>query len=110
ALSICYVAADNLIRKKPVASRWVPIFIFGLIHGMGFADLLKEMQIPNSELALALFSFNVCIEVIQLAIAALFWPLLLFLHRWKYSPQTVMAGSAVALLLGGAWLVERVWL
>mgnify|MGYP001175583978 CR=1 FL=1 len=110
ALSICYVAADNLIRRKPVANRWVPIFLFGLIHGMGFADLLKEMNIPKSELAVALFSFNVGIEVIQLAIAALFWPLLLFLHRWKYSPQTVMAGSAVALLLGGAWLVERVWL
>lgn len=109
ALSICYVAVDNLVRKKTSANRWLPIFFFGLIHGMGFADLLKEMQIPKNELALALFSFNIGIEVIQLAIAAAMWPVLTFLHRRKFSPQMVTAGSAIALILGGLWLIERIW-
>ena len=108
ALSICWVAAANLVRGKPSAGRCLPIFGFGLIHGMGFADLLKEMPIPETGLAVALLGFNIGIEAVQLAIASLLWPLLALLHRWRFSPQTVMAGSAIALLLGGAWLIERV--
>lgn len=107
ALSICYVALDNLIRKK-VSYRWVLTFIFGLIHGMGFADILTEMNIPKSALAVDLISFNVGIETVQVIIVALVLPALALLYRWKHARHVAVACSAVALVLGGLWLVERV--
>jgi hydrogenase/urease accessory protein HupE len=108
ALSICYVALDNLIRKK-VSYRWVLTFFFGLIHGMGFADILAEMNIPKSELAVDLISFNVGIETVQVIIVAVMLPALALLYRWKHSRHVAVACSAAALILGGLWLVERVF-
>ena len=107
ALSICYVALDNLLRKK-VSYRWVLTFVFGLIHGMGFADILAEMNIPKSELAVDLISFNVGIETVQVIIVALMLPLLALLYRWKHASRAAVACSVAALMLGGLWLVERV--
>ncbi|NBD25694.1 HupE/UreJ family protein [Paenibacillus glycinis] len=107
ALSICYVAVENIVRKK-VSYRWVLTFLFGLIHGMGFADILKEMEIPKSELAVDLISFNLGIETIQVALVALVLFPLFLLHRWKFSRRAVMAGSAIALILGAYWLIDRI--
>ncbi|WP_186438494.1 HupE/UreJ family protein [Cohnella terricola] len=107
ALSICFVAVDNIIRPN-VSHRWVLTFLFGLIHGMGFADILKEMDIPKSQLATDLISFNAGIEIVQLAIVAVLVPLLYRLHRYKFSRQAVVAGSGLALAMGAIWLVERV--
>ncbi|NQX69037.1 HupE/UreJ family protein [Paenibacillus alba] len=106
ALSICYVALDNMIRKN-VSHRWVLTFLFGLIHGMGFADIMKEMVIPKNELAVDLISFNLGIEAVQISIVAILLPLLYFFHRWKLSRRAVIAASGVVLVLGGIWLVER---
>ncbi|MBP0723673.1 HupE/UreJ family protein [Bacillus sp. RG28] len=107
ALSICYVAIDNIIRKE-VSHRWVLTFFFGLIHGMGFADILVGMHIPKSELAIDLASFNIGIEIIQLSIIALLLPLLALLHRSKYSRYTITSISTIAFLLGGIWLFQRI--
>lgn len=106
ALSICFVAVDNIVRKN-VSHRWVLTFLFGLIHGMGFADILKEMQLPKSQLAVDLLSFNLGIEAVQITLVALLLPLLGFLHRWKFSRRVVLTGSSAALLLGGIWLIQR---
>ncbi|MFC5402804.1 HupE/UreJ family protein [Cohnella soli] len=106
ALSICYVAFDNIVNRN-VKYRWVLTFVFGLIHGMGFADILKEMDIPKSSMAVDLISFNLGIEAVQITIVAVILPLLYLLHRWKFSRRVVIAGSSVALLLGGIWLMER---
>lgn len=75
---------------------------------MGFADILAEMNIPKSELAVDLISFNVGIETVQVIIVALLLPALALLYRWKHSRHVAVACSAVALILGGLWLVERV--
>ncbi|NBD25686.1 HupE/UreJ family protein [Paenibacillus glycinis] len=107
ALSICYVAIDNIVRGK-VSYRWVLTFLFGLIHGMGFADLLKEMDLPKSELAGDLISFNLGIEIVQISLVAVLLPLLYLLHKWQYARRAVMAGSAAAFALGGIWLAERI--
>jgi len=107
ALSICYVAIDNILRKE-VSHRWVLTFFFGLIHGMGFADILVGMHIPKSELAVDLASFNIGIEIIQLSIIALLLPLLTFLHRSKYSRYAIVSISSIAFLLGGIWLFQRI--
>ncbi|MCC3375440.1 HupE/UreJ family protein [Cohnella sp. REN36] len=108
ALSICYVALDNILRPR-VSYRWVLTFLFGLVHGMGFADILKEMEIPRSELAVNLISFNLGIEAVQLTIVALLVPLLYALHRYKHARRFVVAASVAALALGGAWLFERLF-
>lgn len=107
ALSICYVAVENIIRKK-VSRRWVLTFFFGLVHGMGFADILKGMNIPSNQLAVNLVSFNLGIEAVQLAIVAVLLPLLLLLRRSRHDRKVMLAGSAAALLFGGIWLAERV--
>jgi hydrogenase/urease accessory protein HupE len=106
ALSICYVAIDNILRKE-VSHRWVLTFFFGLIHGMGFADILVGMHIPKSELAIDLASFNIGIEIIQLSIIAVLLPLLTLLHRSKYSRYAITSISTIAFLLGGIWLFQR---
>ncbi|RKP46291.1 HupE/UreJ family protein [Cohnella endophytica] len=107
ALSICYVAIDNIVRKQ-VSYRWVLTFLFGLIHGMGFADILQEMNIPKNQLAVNLISFNIGIETVQVILVAILLPLLVLLHRWRFSRNAVLGGSTLALILGGIWLVERV--
>ena len=106
ALSICFVAVDNIVRKK-VSHRWVLTFLFGLIHGMGFADILKEMNLPKSQLAVDLLSFNLGIEAVQITLVAILLPLLGLLHRWKFSRRVVLTGSSAAFLLGGIWLIQR---
>lgn len=75
---------------------------------MGFADILKEMNIPRSELAVDLISFNLGIETVQILIVGLLVPLLYFMHRYKYARRIVVACSSVALILGAIWLLERV--
>lgn len=109
AISICYVAIENIFRKT-ISYRWVLTFLFGLIHGMGFADILKEMNIPKSELAIDLTSFNIGIEIIQLLIVAILLPLLTYLHRSKYSRKAVITVSTAAFILGGIWLIQRILL
>ncbi|WP_088014465.1 HupE/UreJ family protein [Gottfriedia acidiceleris] len=107
ALSICYVAIENIFRKN-INHRWLLTFIFGLIHGMGFADLLTEMHLSKSELAADLVSFNLGIEVVQLSIVLLLLPLLTQLHRSKYSGKAIISTSTIAFILGGIWLFERI--
>lgn len=107
AISICYVALENIFRKN-ISYRWVLTFVFGLIHGMGFADILKEMSLPKSSLAVDLASFNIGIEIIQLAIVALLLPVLHLVYRSKYSKQVIITVSSLAFFLGGIWLFERV--
>jgi hydrogenase/urease accessory protein HupE len=108
AFSICYVAAENLFRKE-INYRWGLTFIFGLIHGLGFANILKEMNIPKSQLVSSLLSFNIGIEVVQLLLVILFLPLLTFFQRLPYSKTIVQIGSIIIILLGGFWFLERVF-
>ncbi|WP_435169335.1 HupE/UreJ family protein [Paenibacillus glycanilyticus] len=109
ALSICYVAIDNMVRPQ-VSYRWMLTFLFGLIHGMGFADILVGMNIPRKEMGVDLASFNLGIEAVQLGIVCLALPIILGLHRYRHARKFVLAGSSTALLLGGIWLVERVFI
>lgn len=109
ALSICYVAIDNMARPH-VSYRWLLTFLFGLIHGMGFADILVGMDIPRKELGVDLVSFNLGIETVQLAIVCAALPIIFALHRYRHARKFVLAGSSTALLLGGIWLVERVFI
>jgi hydrogenase/urease accessory protein HupE len=112
ALSIVYVGLDNLlVRGGRDARTWIA-FVFGLIHGFGFANVLREMALPPSALLWSLASFNVGVELGQLAIvivvAALFGAIRSRSER--AGRQLTYAGSVVVMAAGAYWFVERVFL
>jgi hydrogenase/urease accessory protein HupE len=111
AVSIVYVALENIWRQgKDIEGRWLLTFAFGLIHGFGFAGVLKELNIGagGSGIAVPLVSFNVGVELGQLVVAALLWPVLQWLRqRPELTKKLVPVGSLLVAIAGGYWLVER---
>src|SRR5207249_4245822 len=112
AASILYVGVENLFRGDDPKGRWLLTFTFGLIHGFGFASVLREIGVGanGSGIVVPLVSFNLGVEVGQIVIAGLILPVIwklrnrpMFLRRW------VPAFSAMVALLGGYWFVQRVW-
>jgi hypothetical protein len=88
--------------------RWLVAFLFGLIHGFGFASVLSDLGLPQGSLLLSLVSFNVGVEVGQLAIVTLFLPLAYaFRQSSSYQPIVVRAGSVAVILVALLWLTER---
>ncbi|MBU3888954.1 HupE/UreJ family protein [Methylosinus sp. KRF6] len=110
AASIIYVAVENFFSRR-VDGRWRDTFLFGFIHGFGFASSLKELGVPANAVLPALASFNIGVELGQVAIVLVFVPALLFIDKQtggKRSPRLVYALSAAIALLGAYWLLERV--
>jgi hydrogenase/urease accessory protein HupE len=109
AASIIYVGFENIVRRN-FEKRWMLTFAFGLIHGCGFASVLREMGIGEngSSVVTPLVCFNVGVELGQLAIAAIMLPLI-----WKLKPtfpkRWVPATSVALIVLGSYFFVERVW-
>jgi hydrogenase/urease accessory protein HupE len=114
ALSIVVVGVDNLLQRKAKGRDLRPWVagVFGLIHGFGFASVLREFGLPQEALGWSLFSFNVGVELGQLAAAAVVISLLAILRR--KSPATTrrveIIGSVVVIAGGAYWFVERVFL
>ncbi len=106
ALSIAYVALENLLKEKP-AHRWRLTFTFGLVHGFGFASVLKELGLPRQNLAASLLSFNLGVEIGQIAVVALLFPVVAWISRQPYQRVVVRAASVVILLFGLGWFIER---
>ena len=107
AATIMLAAFDNL---RPLLLRWRGwvTFCFGLIHGFGFAGVLGELQLPAAQFGWALFQFNLGLEIGQLLLVLAVVPLLFVLRRRSaYVPLVLRAGSSLALLMAGVWLVER---
>ncbi|MBJ9988854.1 HupE/UreJ family protein [Paenibacillus sp. S28] len=108
ALSICYIALENLFAKQ-VNYRWLITFVFGLVHGFGFASALEELVRGKSNLVLSVVSFNVGVEAGQLMIFLILMPLL-YLIRKKFSIRRVAAVASVAIfIVGFLWFVDRVF-
>jgi hydrogenase/urease accessory protein HupE len=111
AASIVYVGLENIIRRDDPQKRWLLTFAFGLIHGFGFASVLRELGVGKngSGVLLPLFSFNLGVELGQIAIAAMLLPFI-----WKFRTQPVFvqrwspACSLLVVMAGGYWLVQRV--
>ena len=109
ALSILYVGLENLVRKN-LNRRWVLTFAFGLIHGFGFATVLREMGIGASGggIVTPLLSFNLGVEVGQVTIAAVALPLILRLRSVPaFASRFAPAFSLIVSCLGGYWLLAR---
>jgi hypothetical protein len=107
AASVIVAALNNLV---PVfyAQRWIAAFVFGLIHGFGFAGVLSALGLPRSALVTALVGFNVGVEAGQLAIVAIFLPLAYGIRRsWAYRRLVLQAGSMAIAMVALVWLIER---
>ena len=106
AASVALAALNNLFplfrgRRPQVA------FIFGLIHGFGFAGVLADLGLPQSALVLSLLGFNAGVELGQLAIVCVFVPFAFALRRTWFYRQLLSAGSALIVMIAAVWLVER---
>jgi hydrogenase/urease accessory protein HupE len=108
ALSILYVGAENLLRPEP-RRRWLLAFTFGLVHGFGFAHVLREVGLPQRGLLLSLFAFNGGVELGQLAVTALLFPVLLLAvgRAGRSSRLLYRAGSLAIALAGLFWAMQR---
>lgn len=107
AATVLLGALNNLfplVRER----RWVVAFAFGLIHGMGFASVLKDLGLQSGQLALALVGFNLGVEVGQLALVLAFIPLAYGLRTTHFYRQAFMPGGAIAIsLIATYWLASR---
>lgn len=111
ALSVVLAALNNLLGINSL-KRWRLAFVFGLVHGFGFASVLLDLGLPASALVAALGGFNVGVELGQLAIVLVFLPIAWLLRRTRFYRWVVVAGgSAAIVVLGLVWTLERVgWL
>ncbi len=108
AASVVLAALNNLRPGGPAKARWMMAFVFGLIHGFGFASVLADLGLPQQALVLALIAFNVGVELGQLAIVAAFLPIAYFLRNTRfYQVGLLKAGSVVIALLAAYWFMQR---
>ena len=107
ALSIVWVALENLLRKNAPSQRWLVSFFFGLVHGFGFASAIEPLKLPAGRLALALLGFNLGVEAGQAFVVALLLPPLLWMRGSTWEPRIVRAASLGVAAFGLVWLVER---
>ena len=119
ALIIVAVAVENLVSlrdplsaervRAAVAHRWRLTFAFGLVHGFGFAGALRALELPRAMLAPSLLTFNLGVELGQVVIVALAWPLLRWLRSVRQVwPVGIRWASVLVAGLGVYWLVDRV--
>ena len=106
AATIMYVAGENLWLRD-TSGRWLLTFGFGLVHGFGFAGVLRELGLPSAGMARSLLSFNLGVELGQIAIVALLWPTLVWVNRRSWAPRFRCVASIGIFLLGTLWFVER---
>jgi len=107
ALSIAYVAFENLAMRNAPSRRWAVSFLFGLVHGFGFAGALTEVGLPTSGLVAALVGFNLGVEAGQMLIVAVLLPLLLWLQRFAWEKRLAQVSSLAIMVAGLALLAER---
>ena len=111
ALSIVYVTLENLVMTEARPWRIAVVFCFGLLHGMGFAGVLRELGLPRSEFLTALLSFNVGVEAGQLTVIGVAY---LLVGRWFgkeswYRRWITLPASAMIGVVGLYWTVQRIF-
>ena len=111
ALSIVYVGADNLMVQGGRDMRGWIAFAFGFIHGFGFANVLRDMDLPNRALGWSLFSFNLGVEIGQLVVVVTVASALAFLRARSETAgrRIAVAGSIAVIAAGTFWFIQRVF-
>ncbi len=111
ALSIMYVALENIFSNKLRASRIGIVFLFGLIHGMGFASVLTDLGLPKNAYLSSLLMFNLGVELGQISVilAAFFLLGMPFGKKPYYRKAIVIPLSIMITIMAGYWTVERLF-
>jgi hypothetical protein len=110
ALSVVLAALNNLLGWFSL-KRWRLAFVFGLIHGFGFANVLLDLGLPTQALAVALGGFNVGVELGQLAIVVAFLSVAWWLRHTAFYRWVVVVGGSLAIaVVGAVWTWERLGL
>lgn len=112
AASIVYVGVENIVRSERSKGRWLITFLFGLIHGFGFATVLRDMGVASSPggAAVPLVGFNLGVEAGQIVIAGVMLPVIWQLRKSAgFVRWGVRVCSAVVAAVGGFWLVQRLF-
>lgn len=112
AISIVFLAIENIYSSKVEPWRMVMVFLFGMVHGMGFAGALSQLGMPQYAFATALISFNVGVELGQLSIILLMYFCVsrLFSEQWWYRRRIVIPASLAIAMVAGYWTIERIFL
>ncbi len=106
ALSILVMALHNL--RPFLRHKWIVIFVFGLFHGLGFASVMEHLTFRMVDLVTVMVLFNIGVELGQLLLVAIIFPLLFTLrNRQWYVPVVLRGGSVVIALVAIYWLIER---
>jgi len=111
ALSILFVAIENILLHELKPWRILLVFLFGLIHGMGFASSLNEIGLPPGKFYMSILSFNIGVELGQIAVIVAMFSLIIIPLRKKasYRKMIVYPLSAVIACIATYWTVERVF-
>lgn len=109
ALSIVFVALENVILNELRPWRILVVFLFGLIHGLGFASSLNETGLPRDRFLTSILSFNLGVEAGQVLVILVVFGLLIlpFKKKENYRKLVVYPLSAVIAIIAGYWTVER---
>ena len=112
ALSIMFLAIENILLDKLKPWRIAIVFLFGLVHGMGFASALNEIGLPRNQFFTSIFSFNVGVEIGQIVVIALMFLLLIipFGKKPYYKKFIVYPLSGAIALIAAYWTFERIFL
>lgn len=110
ALSIAYVAFENLFPRFAISRRWTISFLFGLVHGFGFSSVLQEIGLPKDSLVWALLNFNLGVEVGQLVAVLITLPALLWLNKQTHAQRVTQMLSAIVMLVGLGLFIERLFI
>ncbi len=111
ALSILFVAIENLLLKELKPWRVLLVFLFGLIHGLGFASSLNEIGLPPGKFYTSILSFNIGVELGQIAVIIAMFSLIIIPLRKKilYRKAIVYPLSVLIAMVAAYWTVERLF-
>lgn len=110
ALSIAYIAFENIVMQRITPWRTLVVFAFGLLHGLGFASVLGDIGLSPGHMARSLVAFNIGVELGQISVIAVAYALVGYWFGSKpwYRARIAIPASAVIGLIGLYWFVERV--
>ncbi len=103
------LAAFHNIRPIFKGKDWVIAFVFGLFHGFGFASVLADLGLTNDFLTISLLGFNVGVELGQLVIIAMVFPILYLLRKTKFYNKILVYGSIILMIVSLYWCIERIF-
>ena len=110
ALSIVWVAVENCLYKEPSKWRYMIVFAFGLLHGLGFAALLTQYGLPKDNFISMLLAFNLGVEFGQLAVLVIAFVLIkMIMKKNWYSNEIKIPASLIIEGIGLFWFIERVF-